>query len=118
MFPPASKTCIIGDLNQDLLTSKCELFDSLLSDYNFRNYVDKPTHFQGNSSSLIDVCFLNYSSLVNSCLKVPYPFSNHCIVACSLNFKSSSCAASTISARVLNENNLSKINDRLTECAA
>ena len=66
MFSPASKTCIIGDLNQDLLTSKGELLVSSLSDYNFQNFVDKPTHFQGNSSSLIDVCFLNDSCSMNS----------------------------------------------------
>ena len=118
MFPPASKTCFIGDLNQDLLTSKDELLVSLLSNYNLRNYAEKPTHFQENSSSLIDVCFLKDSSLVNSCLVVPCPFSNHGIVSCSLNFKSSSCAASTISDRVLNETNLPTINDRLSECAA
>ena len=118
MFSPASKTCIIGDFNQDLLTSKGELLVSSLSDYNFQNFVDKPTHFQGNSSSLIDVCFLNDSCLMNSCLVVPCPFSNHCIIACSLNFKPSSHAASTISARVLNEINLSKINHKLTECTA
>ena len=118
MFHPASKMCLIGDLNQDLLNSKGELLVSLLSDYNFHNFVDKPTHFQGNSSSLIDVCFLNDSSLIYSCLVVSSPFSNHCIVACSLNFNQSSCAASTISARVLNEANLCKINHKLTECIA
>ena len=71
MFPPASKTCIIGDLNQDLLTNKGDLLVSSLSDYNFHNFVKKPTHFQGNSSSLIDVCFLNDPHLINSCLVVP-----------------------------------------------
>ena len=50
---------------------------------------------------------------MNYCCVVPCPFSNHCFIACSLNFKPSSCSASTISARVLNEKNLSK----LVECA-
>ena len=55
---------------------------------------------------------------MNSCLVVHCPFSYHCIIACSLNFKPSSHAASTISAKVLNEINLSKINHKLTECTA
>ena len=54
---------------------------------------------------------------MNNCCVVPCPFSNHCFIACSLNFKSSYCAASTISARVLNDKNLSKINKKLVECA-
>ena len=48
---------------------------------------------------------------------VPCSFYNHCIVSCSLNFKPSSCTDSTISPRVLNETNLSKINDKLIECS-
>ena len=108
MFPASSKTCIIGDLNQDLLTNKGELPISSLSDYNFQNFIQSPTHSQGNSSSLIDVCFLNDPQLMNYCCVVPCPFSNHCFIACSLNFKPSSCSASTISARVLNEKNFFK----------
>ena len=115
MFPPTAKTCIIGDLNQDLLTTKGDLLASLLSDYNFYNIVKKPTHSQGNSTSLIDVCFLNGPHLINGCSFFPCPFSNHCTVACSLNFKPLSCASSAISARVLNETYLSKINDKLLE---
>ena len=110
MFPP--KLCIFGDLNQDLLTTKGDLLVSSLSDYKFYKIVKKQTHFQGNSSSLIDVCFLNDPQLINGCLIVPCPFSNNCIVACLLNFKQLSSASSTISARVLNETNLSKINDQ------
>ena len=115
MFPPTAKTCIIGDLNQDLLTTKGDLLASLLSDYSFYNIAKKPTHSQGYSTSLIDVCFLNDPHLINCCSIVPCSFSNHCIVACSLNFKPLSCASSTISARILNETNLYKINDKLLE---
>ena len=61
MFSPASKTSIISDLNQDLFPSKGELLVSSLSGCNFQNFVDKQTHFQGNSTSLVDVCFLNNS---------------------------------------------------------
>ena len=64
MFPASSKTCIIGDLNQDLLTNKGELLLSSMSDYNFQNFIQSPTHSQGNSSSLIDVCFLNDPQLL------------------------------------------------------
>ena len=39
MFPASSKTCIIGDLNQDLLTNKGELLLSSLSDSNLQNFI-------------------------------------------------------------------------------
>ena len=117
MFSASSKSCIIGDFNQDLLTNKGDLLASSMSDYNFHNVVVQPTHFQGTSASLIDACFFNDPLMLNSCCVIPCPFSNHCFVACSFNLKPPSSAASTISARVLNEKNLSMINNKLVECS-
>ena len=66
LFSASSKSCIIGDFNQDLLTNKGDLLASSMSDFNFHNFV-QPTHFQGNSASLMDACFLSDPFVLNSC---------------------------------------------------
>ena len=120
MFPASNKSCIIGDFNQDLLFCKVEILASSMSDKNFHTAVVQPTHFQGNSASLIDACFIHDPLMFNSCCVVPFPFSNQWFIPCLFNFKPLFCTASKILARVLNEideKNRAMINNKLAECA-
>ena len=107
-------TFIIGDLNQDLLSKNGDRLKTLMNDYNFETKVNVPTHYQGNSASLIDVVYYNnHDSLIQS-LVLPCIFSNHRFVLSTLNFESAKPEGQFIMTRVLNEKSLNEIKTELS----
>ncbi len=103
-LPPCRPIFIIGDFNQDLLSSRSDNLKSLMLDYNFSTLIDSPTHFMGDSASSIDVLFFNTADSVVKSTVVPCPFSNHEFILSTLNFETSrSMVLNYVNTRILNE---------------
>ena len=58
-LPPCRPSFIVGDFNQDLLSTRGDKLKATMLDYNFSTPIDTPTHFVGESGSSIDVFFGN-----------------------------------------------------------
>lgn len=112
-FNGASKTLIIGDLNQDLLTNKGDKLKTTMNSYNFANIVDKPTHLQGQNETLLDCVFTNDINLIGKTEVIDCPFSNHSFVFVQVKFNVTQQKSKTVIARVLNDRNLDQIKQYL-----
>ena len=69
--------------------SKHHNLTDLLSNYNFTNYVNKPTRIRDNSNTLLDVIFCNNKDLIKftDSIFIPNEISDHCIIVGTFNFK-------------------------------
>lgn len=101
---------LVGDFNQDLLSWRGDDFISFINDFNFSNLVEKPTHNQQNSLSMIDLLCVNNLDLCERVDILDCPFSNHFFIHCNLNLRAVKSKPKFITARVLNEKNLYEIN--------
>ena len=106
-------TFIVGDLNQDLLTSKGDRLKDLMENYSFGIDYNCPTHCHGSSKSQIDVVFCNTANISSSSVIV-CPFSNHHFVLTKSSFDSVAHNLSSITARVLNKAGLEAIKKELS----
>lgn len=113
-LPPCRPIFILGDFNQDLLSVRGDKLKAVMLDYNFSTLIDTPTHFVGDSSSLIDVFFCNKPENIIKSSVLPCPFSNHYFIISSLNFVTNySTISKSINSRSLNEKNLNLIRDEV-----
>ena len=108
-FKRDSKIFVIGDLNQNLLNDNGDDLACFLNDFNLKNMVTKPTHFQGNSKTLIDVVCVSDVSLIYDIDVLDCPFSNHSFVLCNINIKPMASKSRFLSTRLLNDANLEAI---------
>ena len=100
---------LVGDLNQDLNSSRGAKLHELMANYNFGTTLAHPTHYQRNAATLIDVLFCNEPRLVIDSRSVACPFSNHCFVVGTLNINVSTTGGAFLEARVLSQINLDKM---------
>ena len=107
-------TFIAGDLDNDLSTRKGDRLLSVAKDFNFINFANEPTHFQGKSATLIDVVSSN-NPIVEKCCVARCSFSNHQFVSTTINLKPESKSCSSINSRFLNKTNLSKIKEDIAK---
>lgn len=101
---------LVGDFNQDLLSWRGDDFISFINDFNLSNLIEKPTHNQQNSLSMIDLICVNNPDLCDRVDILDCPFSNHFFIHCNLNLRAIKSKPKFITARVLNERNLYEIN--------
>ena len=106
-------TLILGDLNQDLLTSKGNNLRSIMENYGFKIPYFEATHIQGGKSSLIDVSLGNDEELFAASSVVGCPFSNHQFIIGSCNLEMNANDKHILRARVLNEINLESIRTKI-----
>jgi hypothetical protein len=106
-----NKTIILGDFNNDLLSSKGDALNSFLETFGFKNFVNSATHFNKHSNTLLDVVYSNFEILNNSV--VPCPFSDHACILTSLNFNSSISKLQPILSRCLNSTKLSIVKNSI-----
>ena len=104
---------LIGDLNQDLLTSNGDKLKSLMESFNFKSYQNEPTRLAKTSSTCIDVVFSNTSSLIESVETFRAPFSDHNFVVLALNGKQTRESPSTVESRSLTPSKLDLIDKAL-----
>ena len=104
---------LIGDLNQDLLTSNGDKLKSLMESFNFKSYQNEPTRLAKTSSTCIDVVFSNTSSLIESVETFRAPFSDHNFVVLALNGKQTRESPSTVESRSLTPTKLDLIDKAL-----
>ena len=100
---------LVGDFNQDLLSWRGDDFISFINDFNLSNLVEKPTHNQQNSLSMIDLLCVNNDDMCGRVDILDCPFSNHFLLHCNLNLKNTNVKPKFITTRVLNEKNLNEI---------
>ena len=107
----SAKTFVIGDLNQNLLTSNGDQLKSLMNSYNFTSLVSSPTHLQGKTPTSIDCVFTNDIDMVDleNTQVVDCPFSNHSFVQSVLKLRVEPFVARTIYARALNDKAIDRI---------
>lgn len=96
-------TFIIGDFNQDILTSNGDALVQTLENFNFSLFVNNATRISKTSSTLLDVLFSNNKSSIQEVDSISCPFSDHNFIVASCNFKTLSKGAQIIESRILNE---------------
>jgi Reverse transcriptase (RNA-dependent DNA polymerase) len=106
-------TVIIGDLNQDLLTSRGDKLREFMLNFNFRNAISLPTHFQRGAATSIDVLLSNDVNLVRNSATIACPFSNHSFITGILSLDNKTSGGSTLEARMLSKKNLDLIKTSL-----
>ena len=108
---------LVGDLNNNMLTSAGDKLRSFLLSHNLVQLVEEPTHFQRGAATLLDVIFTNLPSIVHNESVIDCPDSNQSFVSASFNIQSEVCNAPSIRARVINNENLLEIKSRIS-CSA
>ena len=63
--------CIIGDFNIDFSSPTPNYLSSKLMSFHLSQIVSEPTRIVSNSSTLIDLAFVSFSSMVNLCETLP-----------------------------------------------
>ena len=81
-----------------MLTNKGDNLLDTLSNYNLKQMINSPTHFQGNPT-LIDVVFVN-DVIIHKTRVIECPESNHCYILTLLNLKPNYENLSAIKTRV------------------
>ena len=103
----------IGDLNHDLLSDKGTALIDIFSDYNFLNYVNKPTRISKTCSTLIDVLFSNKTNIFSTdVISCPH-ISDHEAIVSSIKLRPIKLGINTIDSRKLTEENLNSIRDEI-----
>ena len=106
---------MIGDLNMDLLSNKGDKLISLMNNFNFVSYQNKPTHFNKSSNTCLDIIFSNAHDIVNSSDNIHCPYSDHSFVVLILDTKPSKFSPAIIDSRAITADKLEKINDELLQ---
>ena len=103
---------IVGDLNMNWLDNKGEPLKAFCSQNNLYNHISSPTRTVRTkaqfSSTLIDVILHNNASINNTAV-INFPFSDHDLVLCECNFKTSKFIPTMIYSRKINEKSLNQI---------
>lgn len=107
-------TFILGDFNQDLLSSKGDRLREMMLNFGFQTTLDSPTHYLKNTATLLDIVFFNDTKSVSSITVVPCPFSDHNFVFTSLDLDSTSLSKSYVESRILNDKTLNLIKSELS----
>ena len=104
---------LIGDLNQDLLTSNGDNLKSLLECFNFKSFQNEPSRVAKTSSTCLDVVFSNTGSFIEAVETFRAPFSDHNFVVLALNVNKLRDSPASVESRSLTDAKLDLIDEAL-----
>ena len=104
---------LIGDLNQDLLTSNGDNLKSLLECFNFKSFQNEPFRVAKTSSTCLDVVFSNTGSFIEAVETFRAPFSDHNFVVLALNVNKLRDSPASVESRSLTDAKLDLIDEAL-----